>query len=43
MALRRFDEAAMNLMAIRERGLEHSEAGRRLQEMMMAAQGNLMR
>ena len=40
MALRRFDEAAMNLVAIRERGLGHSEAGQRLHEMMMAAQEN---
>jgi len=43
MALRRFDEAAMNLVSIRERGLDHSEAGRRLHEMMIAVQGNPMR
>ena len=36
MVLRRFDEAELNLIAIRQRGLEHSEAGQRLQAMIGA-------
>jgi tetratricopeptide (TPR) repeat protein len=43
LVLRRFDEVEMNLTAIRQRGLENSEAGRRLQEIMMAAQGGIRR
>jgi len=34
--LRRFDEAESNWIAIRQRGLEHSEAGQRLQAMIGA-------
>ena len=34
--LRRFEETETNLAAIRQRGLEHSEIGRRLHEMMAA-------
>jgi len=34
--LRRFDEAEINLIAIRQRGLEQSEAGQRLQAMIGA-------
>jgi tetratricopeptide (TPR) repeat protein len=41
--LQRFDEAETNLAVIRQRGLDNSEAGRRLQEMMTAAQGGIRR
>ena len=34
MVLRRFDEAESNFLAIRQRGLEHSEIGQRLQAMI---------
>jgi tetratricopeptide (TPR) repeat protein len=43
LALRRFDEAETALTFIRQRGLENSEEGRRLQERVMAAQGNMRR
>jgi len=33
--LRRFDEAEANLVTIRQRGLEHTEAGQRLQAMIL--------
>ena len=36
MVLRRFDEAETNLIAIRQRGLEDTEAGQRLQAMITA-------
>ena len=41
--LQRFDEAETNLVTLRQRGEENSEAGRRLQEMMMAARQNVQR
>ena len=41
--LQRFDEAEANLAAIRQRGLENSEAGQRLQKVMTAAQENTRR
>ena len=37
--LRRFDEAESNLITIRQRGLEDTEAGQRLQAMIMAGIG----
>jgi tetratricopeptide (TPR) repeat protein len=43
MVLRRFDEAESNLLAMRQRGLEHSEAGRRLQAMIVANQTGVRR
>ena len=36
--LRRFDEAEANVAALRQRGLDHSKAGQRLQAMIVAAQ-----
>ena len=41
--LMRFDEAEANLIALRQRGQEHSETGRRLQEMIAATQRNQSR
>ena len=38
VVLRRFDEAETNLQTIRQRGLEHSEAGQRLQAIIIANQ-----
>jgi len=43
LTLRRFDEAEMNLTLLRQRGLENSNEGRRLQEMLTAAQGEIRR
>jgi len=43
LALRRFDEAEMNLTLLRQRGLENSVEGRRLQEMIVAAQRDIRR
>ena len=43
LVLQRFDEAETNLTLIRQRGLEHSEGGQRLQKMMTAAQGGIRR
>jgi len=43
LALRRFDEAETNLTLLRQRGLENSEEGRRLQGMFMAARGEIRR
>jgi len=43
LILQRFDEAETSLVSIRQRGLEHSEGGQRLQEMMTAAQGAIQR
>ena len=43
LVLGRFDEVAMNLNVIRQRGLENSEAGLRLQGMLTAAQEGIRR
>ena len=43
LVLQRFDEAETNLTFIRQRGLDHSEGGQRLQEMITAAQGGIRR
>ena len=41
--LRRFDEVEANLTVLRQRGLDHSDAGRRLQQMIATAQNNRQR
>ena len=43
MVLQRFDEAEANLTAVRQRGLENTEAGQRLQAMIMATQNRVQR
>ena len=43
MVLQRFEESETNLIAIRQRGLENTETGQRLQAMIMAAQNRVQR